>query len=62
MVLCNRFVCAGIDAPWLAHGIFATIFTSLQSYLQSGGRLLRSFPGIDAVTIRHGGNWWRTDH
>lgn len=61
VVLCNRFVLReGIDAPWLAHGIFATIFTSLQSYLQSGGRLLRAFPGMESVTIQdHGGNWWR---
>lgn len=60
-IICNRFVLReGIDAPWLAHGIFATIFGSLQSYLQSGGRLLRSFPGMESVTIQdHGGNWWR---
>ena len=60
-VLCNRFVLReGIDAPWLSHGIFATIFGSLQSYLQSGGRLLRSFPGLKSVNIQdHGGNWWR---
>ncbi len=60
-VLCNRFVLReGIDAPWLAHGIFATIFGSLQSYLQSGGRLLRAFPGLGAVTVQdHGGNWHR---
>lgn len=60
-VLCNRFVLReGIDCPWLAHGIFATIFGSLQSYLQSGGRLLRSHPGMETVTIQdHGGNWWR---
>lgn len=60
-VVCNRFVLReGIDAPWLAHGIFATVFGSLQSYLQSGGRLLRSFPGLGSVTVQdHGGNWWR---
>lgn len=60
-ILCNRFVLReGIDAPWLAHGILATIFGSLQSYLQSVGRLLRSFPGMGSVTIQdHGGNWWR---
>jgi superfamily II DNA or RNA helicase len=60
-VLCNRFVLReGIDAPWLAHGILATVFGSLQSYLQSGGRLLRRFPGLVRVTIQdHGGNWWR---
>ena len=60
-VLCNRFVLReGIDAPWLSHGIFATVFGSLQSYLQSGGRLLRSHPSLTAVTLQdHGGNWWR---
>lgn len=60
-VICNRFVLReGIDAPWLAHGIFATVFGSLQSYLQSGGRLLRFFPGQNSVTLQdHGGNWWR---
>lgn len=60
-VLCNRFVLReGVDAPWLAHGVFATVFGSLQSYLQSGGRLLRAVSGLDAVTIQdHGGNWWR---
>lgn len=57
----NRFVLReGIDAPWLSHGIFATIFGSLQAYLQSGGRLLRSAPGKRFCTIQdHGGNWWR---
>lgn len=60
-VLCNRFVLReGIDCPWLSHGIFATAFGSLQSYLQSGGRLLRSHPGVERITIQdHGGNWWR---
>jgi superfamily II DNA or RNA helicase len=60
-IICNRFVLReGIDAPWLAHGIFATIFGSLQSYLQSGGRLLRNHHSMDSVTIQdHGGNWWR---
>lgn len=60
-VLCNRFVLReGIDAPWLSHGIFATIFGNLQTYLQSGGRLLRKHSSHDHVTIQdHGGNWWR---
>jgi superfamily II DNA or RNA helicase len=60
-VLTNRYVLReGIDAPWLAHGIFADIFGSLQTYLQSGGRLLRSHHSLDSVTIQdHGGNWWR---
>lgn len=60
-VVCNRFVLReGIDCPWLAHGIFATVFGSLQSYLQSGGRLLRSHPTLQSVTLQdHGGNWHR---
>lgn len=60
-VLCNRFVLReGIDLPWLSHGILACVFGSLQSYLQSGGRLLRVYPGKDVATIQdHGGNWWR---
>ena len=61
VVLCNRFVLReGVDAPWLGHGILATVFGSLQSYLQSGGRLLRACPAMESVTIQdHGGNWWR---
>jgi superfamily II DNA or RNA helicase len=57
-VLCNRFVLReGINAPWLAHGIFACVFGSLQSYLQAGGRLLRASPGLEFVNIQdHGGN------
>lgn len=60
-VVCNRFVLReGIDMPWLAHGIFATVFGALQSYLQSGGRLLRAHPSLDHVVIQdHGGHWWR---
>ncbi len=60
-VVCNRFVLReGADWPWLAHGIFATVFDSIQSYLQAGGRLLRSHPSAKTVCIQdHGGNWWR---
>lgn len=60
-VLTNRFVLReGIDCPWLSHGIFATVFGSLQSYLQSGGRLLRSHSSLSSVTIQdHGGNCYR---
>jgi len=60
-VLCNRFVLReGIDAPWLRHGILATIFGSLSTYLQSVGRLLRAYPGMANVTIQdHGGNYMR---
>jgi len=57
-VLCNRFVMReGINWPWIAHGIFATVFGSLTSYIQAGGRLLRAHPSMDRVTIQdHGGN------
>lgn len=61
-VVCNRFVLReGVDWPWLAHGIFATVFGSLQTYLQSGGRILRNHPSLGGI-VRiqdHGGNWWR---
>jgi DNA repair protein RadD len=63
-VLCNRFVMReGINWPWIGHGIFATVFGSLTSYIQAGGRLLRADPNnpdMDRVTVQdHGGNWWR---
>lgn len=60
-VICNRFVLReGIDCPWLYQGIFATVYGSLQSYLQSGGRLLRAHPSLEHVILQdHGGNWWR---
>lgn len=60
--VCNRFVMReGINWPWLYHGIFATIFGSLTSYIQAGGRILRnhsSLPG-HVVIQDHGGNWHR---
>lgn len=60
-VLCNRFVLReGIDMPWVRHGILASVFGSLQSYLQAGGRMLRAAPGkTEAVIQDHGGNWHR---
>lgn len=60
-IVCNRFVLReGIDWPFLYHGIFATIFGSLTSYIQAGGRLLRSHPSLNHVVIQdHGGNWHR---
>lgn len=60
-VLCNRFVLReGVDAPWLYHGILACVFGSLGSYVQSGGRLLRAYQGLDHVVVQdHGGNWHR---
>jgi hypothetical protein len=46
--------------PWLYHGIFATVFGALTSFLQSGGRLLRAHPSLDHVIVQdHGGSWWR---
>lgn len=59
----NRFVLReGIDARWLAHGIFACTFGSVASFLQSGGRLLRACEGLTHVTVQdHGGNHWRHD-
>lgn len=60
-IVANRFVLReGIDWPWLYHGILATCFGSLTSYLQSVGRLLRASPGLESVCIQdHGGNWHR---
>jgi DNA repair protein RadD len=60
-IVCNRFVLReGINWPWVYHGIFATVFGSLTSYIQAGGRLLRAHPGKDHCVIQdHGGNWWR---
>lgn len=62
-VVCNRFVLReGVDMPWVEHGIFACVFGSLQTFLQSGGRLLRASPKTGkklAVVQDHGGNWHR---
>lgn len=60
-VVCNRFVMReGVDMPWISHCVLACIFGSLQSYLQAGGRVLRSYPGKTHATIQdHGGHWWR---
>lgn len=59
----NRFVLReGIDFPWLAHCIFACTFGSVTSYLQAGGRMLRTHHSLSEVTIQdHGGNFWRHD-
>jgi len=60
--VCNRFVMReGINWPWLYHGIFATVFGSLTSYIQAGGRLLRNDPSLPGhICIQdHGGNWHR---
>lgn len=43
-VLCNRFVLReAIDMPWIKHGIAATVFGGLATYLQSVGRVQRYF-------------------
>ena len=57
-VVCNRFVLReGFDLPALSHGILATCFGSITSYIQSVGRILRSHPSLDRVTCQdHGGN------
>lgn len=60
-VVCNRFVMReGVDWPWLAHGIWACSMGTEDGWVQSGGRILRAYPGLSKVVIQdHGGNWWR---
>lgn len=57
-VVCNRFVLReGVDIPELYHGILATPFGALTSYLQSVGRVLRAHPSMQHVILQdHGGN------
>ncbi len=57
----NRFVLReGIDWPWLYHVILATTFGTEEGFLQTGGRLLRSYPGLQHVILQcHGGSWHR---
>lgn len=58
-VLCNRFVMReGVNIPELYCCVMATAFGSISSYLQAGGRLLRSHPSLDhVILLDHGGNW-----
>lgn len=60
-MLCNRYVLReGVDAPWLVCGVSATVYGSLTTFLQSGGRLLRPHPGkTRAIWQCHSGSWWR---
>lgn len=62
-IVCNRFVLReGIDMPFVEHLILATVFGSVQSYIQSVGRGLRASPstGKTKCTIQdHGGSWHR---
>ncbi len=62
-VLWNRYILReGLDLKWAEYGILATIFGSIQTYLQVGGRFLRSCKetGKTHATIQdHGGHWHR---
>lgn len=60
-IVCNRFVLReAIDMPWLRHGIMATAFGGVSSYLQSVGRFQRYFPNQPFKIMQdHGGNYWR---
>lgn len=57
-VVCNRFVLReGIDIPELYHGILATPFGSIKSYLQAVGRIIRNHESLDHVMLQdHGGS------
>lgn len=63
-MVCNRFLLReAIDMPWLYHGIFATVFGSLNSALQSVGRLQRYWPDYTHKLLQdHGGFVWRHGH
>lgn len=61
-IVWNRFVLReGIDLPFVYHGILATPFGSMMSYIQACGRILRySEETPDHVCISdHAGNFWR---
>lgn len=60
-VVANRFVLReAIDMPWLYHGIFATVFGGLATYLQSVGRLQRYCSNYEYKILQcHGGSYWR---
>ncbi len=62
-VLCNRFVLReGIDLPFVECLILATVFGSVQTYLQVIGRGLRASPQTEKTHLilqDHGGNYWR---
>lgn len=61
---CNRFLLReAIDMPWLYHAIFATVFGSLNSAIQSVGRLQRYWPDYKRKILQdHGGFVWRHGH
>lgn len=57
-VTCSRFVLReAIDMKWLYHGICCTTFSSLSSFLQASGRVLRYTDQYDSVIWQdHGAN------
>jgi superfamily II DNA or RNA helicase len=60
-LVCNRFVLReAIDMPWIKHGIAATVFGGIATYLQSVGRIQRFCEGYDyKIWQCHGGSYWR---
>ena len=60
-VVTNRYVLReGVDWPWIEHIILAFVAGSLQTFLQTVGRGLRSYLGkTDCVIQDHGSAWWR---
>lgn len=62
-IITNRFVMReGLDWPWLSCISICTCFGSLSSYLQAGGRVLRSSPSTgktEAIVLDHGNHWVR---
>ena len=60
-VLMNRFVLReAIDMPWIYHGIGATVFGGIATYLQSVGRIQRySSQYTFKILQDHGGSYWR---
>lgn len=60
-VVMNRFILReAIDMPWLYHGIAATVFGGIATYLQSVGRIQRYFPEYEyKIWQSHGGCFWR---
>ena len=57
-IVWNRFVMReGVNWKHLYHCILATAFATDEAYVQSVGRVLRAYPGMDHVVIQdHGGN------
>ncbi len=60
-IVMNRFVLReAIDMPWLYHGIGATVFGGLSTFLQTVGRIQRSHPNYThKIWQSHGGCYWR---